>query len=193
MAWRKAGTTTLGSAGSTITVSSLSSNKFMNTMHHQFASSGTPACSYRMGNGSLDTGSNYTLRKSENGGSDETLTSIARADFAGGTPSTLGIGYVINIASEEKLGIYFAVEQSTAGAGNAPNRRETVAKYTNTSDEIDTYGMVNLASGSYDTGSNATVLGSDGTESLNVQDGAVYYDTTLNKEYVLYNNVWTEL
>ncbi len=41
--------------------------------------------------------------------------------------------------------------------------------------------------------SNLTVLGSDGTEELNVQDGAIYYDTTLNKEYVLYNNTWTEV
>ena len=27
----------------------------------------------------------------------------------------------------------------------------------------------------------------------NVQDGAIYYDTDLNKEYVLYNNTWTEV
>ena len=40
---------------------------------------------------------------------------------------------------------------------------------------------------------NLTVIGSDGTESLNVQDGAVYYDKTLNKEYILSNNTWTEL
>jgi hypothetical protein len=28
---------------------------------------------------------------------------------------------------------------------------------------------------------------------MTVQDGAIYYDTTLNKEYVLYNNTWTEV
>jgi hypothetical protein len=30
-------------------------------------------------------------------------------------------------------------------------------------------------------------------ESLNVQEGAVYYETDTNKEYVLYNNTWTEV
>jgi hypothetical protein len=195
MAWRKAGSTTLGSASGNLEVGSLSSNKFMNIMHHQnrSGSSGSPAGSIRMGNGSVDGNSNYALRKSENGGSDATIVSSAWNDFAGGSLQFLGIAYMINIASEEKLGIYHSVEVGATGAGTAPNRRETIQKWANTSDEVDTYRMLNLASGSYDTGSNVTVLGSDGTTSMTIQDGAIYYDTDLNKEYVLYNNTWTEV
>jgi hypothetical protein len=112
MAWRKAGSTTLGSASGNLEVGSLSSNKFMNIMHHQnrSGSSGSPAGSIRMGNGSVDGNSNYALRKSENGGSDATIVSSAWNDFAGGSLQFLGIAYMINIASEEKLGIYHSVE-----------------------------------------------------------------------------------
>jgi hypothetical protein len=53
--------------------------------------------------------------------------------------------------------------------------------------------FTNGSSGSYDTNSNITVIGSDGTASMIIQDGAIYYDTDLNKEYVLYNDTWTEL
>ena len=38
MAWGKAGTTTLGGASGNLEVGSLSSNKFMNIMHHLFGS-----------------------------------------------------------------------------------------------------------------------------------------------------------
>ena len=164
-------------------------------MHHQnrSGSSGSPAGSIRMGNGSVDANSNYALRKSANGGADCNILCSAWNDFAGGSLEFLGVAYMVNIASEEKLGIYHSVEVGATGGGTAPNRRETVQKWANTSDEVDTYRMLNLASGSYDTGSNVTVIGSDGTEELNVQDGAIYYDTDLNKEYVLYNNTWTEV
>jgi len=53
--------------------------------------------------------------------------------------------------------------------------------------------IINDDVGSWDTDSNLSAIGSDGTEELNVQDGAIYYDTDLNKEYVLYNNTWTEV
>jgi len=51
----------------------------------------------------------------------------------------------------------------------------------------------NDGSGDMQIGDNISALGSDGVESLNVQDGAVYYETDTNKSYVLYNNSWTEL
>ena len=43
-------------------------------------------------------------------------------------------------------------------------------------------------------GTNLAVLGSDITPSgVKVQDGAIYYETDTNKEFLLYNDVWTEL
>jgi len=73
-------------------------------------------------------------------------------------------------------------------------REEAVGKWANTSDAITSIKHTQSSSGGdYLSGSNVSVLGSDGVESLNVQDGAVYYETDTNKEYVLYDNTWTEL
>jgi len=83
-------------------------------------------------------------------------------------------------------------DSASTGAGTAPDRRETISKYSVTSN-ITVVNGLNSDVGDYVADSNVTVLGSDGTESITVQDGAIYYDTDLNKEYVLYNNTWTEI
>ena len=193
MAWRKAGTTTLGSAGDTCDVTGLSNNKFNMILFHRITSGDTRG-KLRLNN---DSGSNYALRVNNNGGTDGTTTSSNlwnQQHYQQGNDG-FWIGYFFNIASEEKLGIGHLNGRNSTGAGNAPNRSEVVYKWANTSDAISQVNFFNDGSGSYDSGTNATVLGSDGvaTTSLNVQDGAIYYDTTLNKEYVLYNNTWTEL
>jgi len=59
--------------------------------------------------------------------------------------------------------------------------------------DIDTIQFVNTNNGDIGVGTNTSVLGSDGTESTKLQDGAIYYETDTNKEYLLYNNTWTEL
>lgn len=70
----------------------------------------------------------------------------------------------------------------------------TPASYLNQFTRLDNYNNRGSTNGyEYDSGSNATALGSDGTTSIIVQDGAIYYDITLNKEYILSNNTWTEL
>ena len=101
------------------------------------------------------------------------------------------VGYLLNIATEEKLFICSTCDVTATGAGQAPPRLEQVGKWadtTNTVDEID-----EDSTGAMGISSNLSALGSDGVEELNVQDGAVYYDKQLNKEYVLNNNTWTEL
>ena len=49
------------------------------------------------------------------------------------------------------------------------------------------------SSNTYTSDSNLSVIGSDGATSTKLQDGAIYYETDTNKEYVLYNNTWTEV
>ena len=66
-------------------------------------------------------------------------------------------------------------------------------KYTGTAEVSAIKFYENTQAGGYNTGTNITTLGSDGVESLGVQDGAVYYETDTTKEYVLYNNAWTEV
>ena len=96
---------------------------------------------------------------------------------------------------EEKLLIGFQVSQNTAGANNAPSRSETVGKCDTTTNtgQFTRIDCNNSSTCNYDTDSNISAIGSDVVESIAVQDGAIYYDTDLNKEYVLYNNTWTEV
>ena len=74
MAWIKAGTTTLTSAGDDITISNTTSNKFNQFLMHTIESVRTTML-VRVGNGSLDSGSNYARRYNANGGSEGTTTS----------------------------------------------------------------------------------------------------------------------
>ena len=54
-----------------------------------------------------------------------------------------------------------SVGQNTAGAGNAPQRREVVTKWANTSNQITKIVMQNTDPGSYSSGSILKVWGSD--------------------------------
>ena len=57
---------------------------------------------------------------------------------------------------------------------------------------VDRSGTLNMVSGD-----NISVLGSDMTpaaaQDATVTDGAIFYETDTDKEYVLYNNTWTEV
>jgi hypothetical protein len=102
----------------------------------------------RVGNSSLDSGSNYATRLSSNGGSEDLSTS---ANGITGLTSTTPIFwnmFIINNASNEKLIICHVTRQNTAGAGNAPNRVEVVSKWVNTSNQIDIIGFVSTTGGS---------------------------------------------
>ena len=193
MAWSKAGSTTLTSAGDTITISSMTASNFYTALSHNYGTGGTVYNSNRI---NANSGSNYAWRRSINGGTDSTFASQAQIAHDSGninSSTSFCVGYLVGIETEEKLAIFFEVGQSTAGAGNAPNRVEAVGKYADTSNTIDQLSDYNVGAGNYDTGSNISALGSDGVESMTVQDGAVYYETDTNKEYVLYDNTWTEL
>ena len=162
MAWAKIGTDTLGSAGDTISVTAGTATKFNVELTH-YIYSGIVNPEVRLGNGSLDTGSNYATRYSFNGGAENLTTnadSIVYGLSAAGTTS-FHFGYYINIATEEKLLMQFAIYQNTAGAGTAPSRVEFVSKHVNTSTQDDVYGEVNTNTGDFAIGSNVTVLGTD--------------------------------
>ena len=195
MAWNKLGTTTLSSAGSSIDITGMTANEINQVMCHSFLN-GDLDLRMRLGNGSFDSGSNYSDRLSYNGGADDTQTSqtdIHICNTDSGNDSLFVVMYMVNIATEEKLDVFNVIHNVSTGAGTAPNRMEGVNKWTNTSNQFDYIQVKDETGSEINTDSNLSVLGSDGTESLNVQDGAIYYDTDLNKEYVLYNNTWTEV
>ena len=108
-----------------------------------------------------DTGSNYARRRSSNGGSDGTETSHTSIDIRGGDPQNRFENlFIINNASKEKL-VIGNMMVTTAGAGNAPNRTEYVAKWANTSNQITSVKWTNGDAGSYGTSSIIKVWGHD--------------------------------
>ena len=190
MAWAKAGTTTLSTQTDPINFT-VTANKFNNIMLHGFQTNSSCSTQLNVDN-SFST--NYASRYSHNGATDSTGTSQAFMTIGESTAhDRFQIIYCINIASEEKLFIGFENCRNTAGAGTAPSRAEMVGKSTQSSQFTSVTPNLSGGTGEWESGTNATVIGSDGTEALNVQDGAIYYDTDLNKEYVLYNNTWTEV
>jgi len=191
MAWNKLGSTTLGSAGDSVDIGTITANETMNTMFHVINNGSTTDGTLRFNNNSS---ANYPNRWCNNGGTENTSTTLTYS-LAGywGSEDSLGINYICNVSGKEKLNIMYSVARGSAGAGNYPNRRESVGKFTETTGQITDIEGFNEQAGSFDINTNLTVLGSEGIEELNVQDGAIYYDTDLNKEYVLYNNTWTEV
>ena len=110
-----------------------------------------------------DNGSNYSHRRGRNGTTDGTGTSTNLTyTTVGGTGTNdvvYAVGSIVNNSDKEKLVITEAVDSNTAGAGNAPQRREAIHKWANTSDYITSIQMVNVNSGSWDSGSYITVWG----------------------------------
>ena len=131
--WEELADVTLGSSATTLGTSTFTAKKYL--WFQTYMKSGN--CDYRLTfNG--DSGSNYATRWSENGGSDSTSTSAAFNYLSpqGASTPRFTNTFMINNASNEKLGISHVALQNTAGAGNVPERDEVVHKWTNTSNQI---------------------------------------------------------
>ena len=120
-----------------------------------------------MGNGTIDTSSTtqFAYRKSYNGAADSPATSQEHGWSATGGNAAVGenvfyVGNLNNESSQEKIGLLNGVLSNTAGAGNAPDRFETAAKYVNTSNQINIM-KVGIGGNTYASGSEFVVLGYD--------------------------------
>ena len=104
--WTELARTTLGSVNADITVSSLPDKRYYMYLVDGHRTSVTVDGFVRLGNGSVDTGSNYSRRLSSGGGSDSTV--INQAGISDWYPSTgdlnfLTVGYISNLSGNEKL------------------------------------------------------------------------------------------
>ena len=201
MAWGKAGSTTLTTTGDTITVSDTTASDFNQTLSHVIQTSGNIRMATRVGNGSIDTGSNYANGSSENGGAKSNATSQTYHKNSGSVASDMfTINYAVNIATEEKLFISHNIVRSTAGSGTAPQRMNSVGKWANTSNQFDSIETVNDQAGDYASGSNLTVLGSDVTPiaavpavGANLQVGSRFEETDTRQMYNWNGSAWEEI
>jgi hypothetical protein len=105
----------------------------------------------QVGNSSIDTGSNYAWRSSQNGAADSTGTTRDNIVLDSATTDSGETGFanifVVNNASNEKLFIISQTSVVATGAGTSPNRRETVAKWTDTSNQINIVGLYDAGTG----------------------------------------------
>ena len=155
MAWERLAHVALSGAGDSLASGTFTAKKSIKVIVHIIAS-GDVEPRFRF-NG--DSGANYSYRKSSNGGSDGTSTSITYADTYGGNAgNTYIVSEITNISAKEKLMITHTMG-TTAGAGNAPDRREYVQKWANTSAQITSIEVSNGGSGDFAIGSYITVLG----------------------------------
>ena len=158
--WQELGRTTLSGTSDTIDVTSLAAKPYMMILGHRIQSG---ACNmlYRFNS---DTGTNYALRQSHNGGTDSTGTSqtSSAALMSGDSSDAFAVQFVTNIAAQEKLALSSSITQSATGAGTAPLRREKVYKWANTSNAITEVNCFNdETAGDYASGSEVVVLGYD--------------------------------
>lgn len=125
-------------------------------------SSGTVQDGLRVGNGSVDTGSNYSYRFSTNGGADSTAVNQNDiGDFSNISNNQFGNLFIINNTNNEKL-ITYHINEGKTGAGSAPTRLEVAAKWDNTANQINIIEMRNVAgSGNYGKTTFIKVWGSD--------------------------------
>jgi hypothetical protein len=158
MAWAKNGTpTTLGSAGDDLDITDLTEQKFNIYLSHTIAS-GDIGVAVIFNN----VGGTYADRNSVDGGSDNTNTNASSIGASGGgaTGDGFAVMYVADISGEEKLLIGNNVQSNTAGAGTAPRRKEFMGK-TSATTAITRIDESNPETGSFDTDSNLSAIGSD--------------------------------
>lgn len=194
MAWAKSGSKTLDSTASSMTATGLSDNKFNFIItHFEQGSSGNGDVIINGENSSGD----YSLRYSnDTGGASNEATSNDNIYTGGWTDKPVfAIFYVCYFSGAEKL----VISMGNIADSGAGHMRLLVGKVVvGTSDPITSAGVVDR-SGTLNmvSGDNISVLGSDMTpaaaQDATVTDGAIFYETDTDKEYVLYNNTWTEV
>lgn len=151
--------TTLSSAGDTISVTSIPARRHLKIIATILPTGGTNSTTVRFNN---DSANNYTIRGSVNGGADSTATSQSFCVSSDVSASYRKLEIEItNIAAQEKIVVAEEGYFSTAGAGTAPSRRESVSKWVNTADQISRVDFINTGTGDYAIGSEVIVLGHD--------------------------------
>ena len=158
--WVELGRTTLGSAASTITVSSLPDKRFYKVLTSISGESTNSDVGVQFNS---DTGSSYARRLSYDGNADVSTGSLTESAWyttnTGSTTPIFCVHYIANYSTKEKLFIGHGVRQMTAGAGTAPARSENVGKWANTSNSINS--ITARVTSTFNSGSEVVVLGWD--------------------------------
>ena len=161
--WQELASVELGSDGDLIDSNTFTAKKYLMIEAVGYRTNASIIPALRVGNGTLDTGSNYARRQSVNGGSDGTVTGqSSMGGDSGAGYLTKDVYFIVNKADKEKLIINHCIITGS-GAGSASDRAEIVGKWVNTSAQINRVGYLNVGGGSSDfgAGSYIKVYGAD--------------------------------
>ena len=162
MAWQVSGTpNTLSSASDDIDITDLTALQFNLFLVHTLTDSGTISNFVTFNNNSNTV---YARRHSNDGAADTTAANESSMAWYVGTfaDDKFVVAYYASISGDEKLGIENIIDRNTAGAVNAPRRRERVDKFVPSPDaDITRIDVNNQGAGSYDTDSNVSSLATD--------------------------------
>jgi len=156
--WEELGRVTLASAGSSMDLT-FTAKKYLKIIYVYYASGGSVTSTMRFNN---DSGGNYSLRFSDNGGTENTLASQANLypDTGGGIYPVSGEVSILNTAANEKLVRMLIEGGGTGGAANIPTRRTMTGKWVNTTNAINRVTFA-TALNNFAIGSEVVVLGHD--------------------------------
>lgn len=164
MAWRKNGSNTLLQNSDDLDLTLINALKFnVLLMHCLEAPSSTYTPDMTLDN---TGGDDYSRRGSTNGGADVTVTSQAFVENGlggiGTTSWTFTLDYIVNITSQEKIGIGLCIA-GLNGVTNAPSRLEFTWKKDTTTNNVQftRIDINNADAGDIPTGSNISALGTD--------------------------------
>ena len=194
MAWGKAGSTTTTSSASSMDSGTMSASKFNQILCHVSGLSASTFCETKFNSST----SGYDSVAKQNNGTDFSRLSQSDLNMFESYSNTTGaflVSYFSNISGQEKLGVSSSVREANSAVSALPEFDE-VGYVWNTTDQITSMSFT-PQSGTIDTDSNLSILGSNVTtataQDATVTDGAIFYETDTDKEYVLYNNTWTEV
>jgi len=146
--------------------------------------------------GSIETASVYGQRDGANG-ANPWSANAPRSNIEctyGSTPQLIEL-WIDNTTGGNKMGIGHVVSSAT-GVGNAPNRKESIFKYTaETSSQINIVQSYGWGTISY---ANLTILGADATGSdvpPNLPNGSVFITSDTNVHYMFNSSAgtWNEV
>ena len=140
--WEELASVEGDNTSATLSTGTFTSKKYLWIQGYGAVASGSANIQLRVGNTTLDSGSNYSFRYNDDGGTDGTGTSQTALVQHQLTGNGYFNCFIVNNASNEKLGISHHIFESASGAGTAPQRQEQVGKWANTSNQIDIVGMV---------------------------------------------------
>ena len=161
--WVELARTTLGGTADLIDVTSFTDKRYYMILS-DLGRSGAIGIRNRVGTTSIDTGSNYARRLSDNGASDSTAVNGTFVDLAfmdDEASDIFQVAYASNLSGKEKLFNVQTVGGQATGSGSAPNRGEGVFKWANTSAPMQSWRSYHASSGDYTSGSEVVVLGWD--------------------------------